>query len=248
MAKEGEIGILRRKGEASIQFGLGKPFSAVECPSYLMRIGAVLSLLRPPPGRLLDLGCGMGWTSLFCARRGYDVVGVDIAPDKIHYANVRKAQERCGNLHFRVSDYEALPYQEEFDYVLFFDALHHAVDEELALRMAHRALRPGGICITCEPGAGHADKARPRALEYNVTEKDMPPRLIRALAGKIGFRECHVYPQPSDLWLSADRHGGGFLSSLASRSGWAYRLRILYRVWRQLRHLDEQAALVVLTR
>src|SRR5262245_29414821 len=115
MAKEGEINILRNGGEEAIQWGLHKPFSGVECPNYLIRIGAILSLLPPPPARLLDLGCGMGWTSLLFARRGYDVVGVDIAPDKIQYANFRKAREQQRNVHFLVSDYEALPFVEEFD-------------------------------------------------------------------------------------------------------------------------------------
>jgi ubiquinone/menaquinone biosynthesis C-methylase UbiE len=248
MAKEGEIGILRQQGERAIQFGLSKPWATPDCPAYLVRIGTLMSLLPPPPARLLDLGCGMGWTSVFFARRGYDVVGVDISPDKIECANLRKTREECDNVEFQVCDYEGLPYQDEFDGVVFFDSLHHAMDEELALRMAYRALKPGGVCVTAEPGVGHSQ--HPISLDavarYNVTEKDMPPRLVRQLGRKIGFRESRVYPQPWQWWSNANREPGRVLPELVSRDGWVYNLRTLFRAWRQLMSLEREGVVVLL--
>ncbi len=248
MAKEGEIGILRKQGQRAVLFGLGKPFTTSECPSYLTRIGAVLSLLPPPPGRLLDLGCGMGWTSVFFARRGYDVVGVDISPDKIAGANLRKEREHADTVRFEVCDYEGLAYQDEFDCAVFFDSLHHAMDEELALRMAFRALKPGGVCLTSEPGEGHSnvEGAREAMEKYGVTEKDMPPRLVRRLARRVGFRECRVYPEPWQWWLNTNRERGRFLPGLVSRGNWAYGVRTLFRMGRQLLGLDRDGGLVVL--
>ena len=49
-----------------------------------------------------------------------------------------------------------MPFVEDFDAAFFFDSLHHSVDEEAALRMVCRVLRPNGVCITSEPGDGHA--------------------------------------------------------------------------------------------
>lgn len=54
-----------------------------------------------------------------------------------------------------VCDFEHLPFVEEFDTVVFYDCLHHSDDEVLALRGAYAALKPGGVCITLEPGRGH---------------------------------------------------------------------------------------------
>jgi SAM-dependent methyltransferase len=190
----------------------------------------------------------MGWTSVFFARRGYDVVGVDISPDKIECANLRKAREECDNVRFEVCDYEGLPYHDEFDCVVFFDSLHHAMDEELALRMAYKALKPGGVCLAAEPGEGHSHS--PVSLEavalYNVTEKDMPPRLVRGLGKKIGFRESQVYPQPWQWWVTTNREPSRVLPGVVSRFNWAYGLRTLFRLWRQLSGLDKEGLVVLL--
>ena len=79
MAKQGEIDYLKNIGQDGIQHAVHKPFSDPECGKYLSELGAVFTLLPPPPARLLDIGCGTGWTSRFFARRGYEVVGIDMA-------------------------------------------------------------------------------------------------------------------------------------------------------------------------
>src|SRR5690606_10028244 len=50
--------------------------------------------LDPKPGeRILDLATGTGWTSRLVARRGADVVGVDIAADLLAAARDRARAE-----------------------------------------------------------------------------------------------------------------------------------------------------------
>jgi predicted nicotinamide N-methyase len=41
------------------------------------------NLPRSDPGRVIELGCGMGLPSLVGARRRWDVTGVDVAPDAV---------------------------------------------------------------------------------------------------------------------------------------------------------------------
>ena len=64
----------------------------------------------------------------------------------------------------------------------------------------NKALKPSGICIAVEPGEHHATQlASVEAMEkFNVTEKDMPPYRIIALAEEIGFREFKVLPPPDE--------------------------------------------------
>jgi ubiquinone/menaquinone biosynthesis C-methylase UbiE len=73
-----------------------------------------MSPLPPPPARLLDLGCGAGWTSCFYARRGYEVTGQDIAEDMIYNANEKENREGTNNVRFVVCDYESMDFESEF--------------------------------------------------------------------------------------------------------------------------------------
>jgi SAM-dependent methyltransferase len=201
MAKQGEIEYLQKLGKQGSRSAADKPFSEPECGAYLMGIGAVLTLLPPPPARLLDVGCGSGWTSIFFARRGYDVLGIDIAADMIRLAQENKRRAGLEGVHFLVSDYEEFTSDGTFDCAVFYDSLHHAIDEEMAVRMACRALKPGGVCVASEPGQGHAQSATSlwAVHRFGVTEKDMPPARIKALGRKAGFTRFRTYPHATDL-------------------------------------------------
>jgi ubiquinone/menaquinone biosynthesis C-methylase UbiE len=198
MAKKGEIDYLKLIGPEGREHALNKPFSDPQCGLYLRDLGTILSLLPPPPARLLDLGVGTGWTSIFFARRGYEVVGQDISEDMISLARVNQARNGVENVTFVVGDYEELHLPGPFDCAVFYDSLHHAVDEEKALSSAYVALRPGGLCVTVEPGAGHTRSPESqKAVEtYGVTEKDMPPRRILRAAKKAGFGRFKIYLRP----------------------------------------------------
>jgi SAM-dependent methyltransferase len=256
MAKQGEIDYLKNIGDAGVRHAIRKPYGDADCDRLLMEIGMVLALLPPPPARLLDLGCGTGWTSALLARRGYDVVAVDISTDMIEYARQNPDARVSANLQFEVSDYEDLRFRDEFDCVVFFDALHHAVDEKLAISRAHAALKPGGTCVACEPGKGHqdAESSREAVRKWNVTEKDMPPDKIISMAREAGFREFRVYPHPYDL-IRAVRQtfDSNALPSFAPAPPPSFRARLKARLglvplespgFRQLRYSEAISAMV----
>lgn len=195
MSKAGERDYLKKLGEAGQKHALGKPFSDPHCRMYLIHLGNIMSLLPPAPARILDLGVGSGWTSVFLSLAGYDVVGVDIAADMIDLARNNQARYGAESVEFVVSDYEGLGFEEEFDAAIFYDSLHHAVDEKEALACAHRALKSGGILVCHEPAAGHADaveSVKAREL-YDITEKDMPPERIVEVGREVGFSTHALY-------------------------------------------------------
>lgn len=217
MSKQDEREYLRRRGEETARHASGKPFSDPLCGEYLVEFGAVFGLLPSPPAQVLDLGCGPGWTSIFLARRGYDVFGIDIAEDMIDIAQQNAAKEDLPNLAFRVADFEEAADEGRFDAVLFFDALHHAEDEGKALSVAYRALKPGGICIAVEPGRGHAGNpvSREMAERFGVTEKDMPPRRIVRAGKKAGFRSFRTLPHARHVIKLT--HGTGLRTAWRAR-------------------------------
>ncbi len=47
----------------------------------------LLSTFRIAPCRTIDLGCGTGKSAVWLAERGFDAVGIDLAPTAIRHAN-----------------------------------------------------------------------------------------------------------------------------------------------------------------
>jgi SAM-dependent methyltransferase len=198
VTKEAEIGYASLLGDEGRQHAKEKPFSDPGRGRYLQQMGMILDLLPPPPARILDLGCGTGWTTEFLHRSHYDVVGVDIASEMIELA--RQVPDRRA-IEFVVGDYESLDGLGPFDAVIFFDALHHADDERAALQAAFRVLVPGGLVICSEPGRDHhiTPESQRAIHEFGVNEKEMPPSHIIRLADEIGFRSGRALPYPFDI-------------------------------------------------
>jgi SAM-dependent methyltransferase len=100
----------------------------------------------PLTGRkVLDAGCGSGAQCEWLARRGAEVVGVDLSP-----AMVAEARRRCGNAGtFLVADLgEPLDFPpESFDGVTCSLVLHYLRDWRVALESFATVLRPGGWMV-----------------------------------------------------------------------------------------------------
>jgi SAM-dependent methyltransferase len=230
--KQGEREYFARIGEEGRRHALRKPFGDEHCVQYLLNISAFLSVMRPPPARIVEFGCGSGWLSLILAERGYDVVGVDISPDAIVLAEKSKAERQAGNATFLTADYENVRIDPPADYAIFHDALHHAESEDDALRAAHGALGPRGMLICIEPGDGHSESpsSRRAIAEFGVHEKDMPPRKIIRHARAAGFRRHVVLPWPWFYWASTYRPGYAKGTSTGDLRG-----RKLLSFWRLVR-------------
>jgi SAM-dependent methyltransferase len=223
--KSGEINYLKNIGPAGAQSTYDKPFSDSTRPKNFVDFGVVLAFLPQPPARVLDLGCGAGWTSWFLAKSGFDVVGLDIAQDMIDLAVGNSARYAATSASFIASDYETAQFHQQFDAALFYDSLHHAEDAGAALRCAFRALKPGGTLITHEPGRGHAHSAASRqaTLQYGVNENDMPPSQIFALGREAGFSEFRRILDPTHLCLAAygvDLSNGARLKGVVEQIKW----------------------------
>ncbi len=243
MATQGEHDYFKNIGEENMRHAILKPWSDAQCGSYLMELGAMLGLM-PEGGRLLDMGCGTGWTSILFAKRGYEVVGQDLVPEAIEAGRRLKQENGIGNLDFVVGDYESLAFREEFDVVVFFDCLHHAVDEVAALESAYRALKPGGICITSEPGLGHERRSAEVMEKFGVTERDMHPAKIIRAGKKVGFRHFSVHPHASYLYISLYRQSRrGLLGKLMKLPGMRTLIGMLVVLLSK-----HQAGIVVLTK
>ena len=116
---------------------------------------ALTTAYFPVRGTLADMGCGSGAGSydLACLHEGLHVVGVDVAPESVAYA---QAHHRRPNLEYRLGDIaEPIFDRDSLDGVLNSSVFHHLTsfnDFSLdpvrrALDQQTQALRPGGVLI-----------------------------------------------------------------------------------------------------
>lgn len=108
---------------------------------------AVLALLQfKGDEQVLDVGCGNGTiTSQIATRvpRG-SVIGVDPSREMIAYATGHFGASAFPNLRFDLCDARTLPFQDAFDRVVSFNALHWVPDQDAALRSIRRAMKATG--------------------------------------------------------------------------------------------------------
>ncbi len=93
--------------------------------------------------RVLDIGCGDGRVTVEIAARvpRGSVVGVDSSRDMIAFASNQLNPAVRPNLRFEVADAHSLPFRNEFDSVVSFNALHWVPDQAAALGGIRAAMR-----------------------------------------------------------------------------------------------------------
>src|SRR5215468_2176076 len=99
---------------------------------------------------LLDYGCGMGEESIYFARLGARVTGIDIS--EVGIASLRKRAAYHG-LPIVALEMRADPTDlrdESFDRIHGLGILHH-IGVDVGLAEAHRLLRPNGVAVFLEP-------------------------------------------------------------------------------------------------
>ena len=158
-----------------------------------------LAFPEPPAGRLLDLGCGTGAHTIRLARRGYDVVGVELT-----LAGAQSARKRLLSEGFKpmvvIADAEQLPFRDgAFHTVWAALLLHHfPVLDRLPREIRRVAQRR---VVTFEPNSGNFLTW----LAFNVinpiwtiktatkNQRSLSPGQVRRLFASLGFQRFSVH-------------------------------------------------------
>jgi SAM-dependent methyltransferase len=148
-------------------------------PTWQRHVAAyALSARFLPPGRVLDLGCGVGHSFELLAPR--ETVGVDIDAESL------RGQQR----ETHVADMRVLPFPDRsFASVLSVQSIEHVPDPERVVAEAARVLEPAGVAVFVTPN--RLTFGRPDEIidPYHYVEFDVG-QLRRLLAAS--FRRIEV--------------------------------------------------------
>jgi 2-polyprenyl-6-hydroxyphenyl methylase / 3-demethylubiquinone-9 3-methyltransferase len=106
-----------------------------------------IDALAPLAGRrVLDVGCGGGILADSMARRGADVLGIDLAGKALKVAQLHAIEAATPRIEYREVAVEALAAEmpERFDVVTCMEMLEHVPDPSSIVAACGRLLRPGG--------------------------------------------------------------------------------------------------------
>ena len=124
-------------------------YQPLEAPEQVRReVDFIVKALDLPAGaKVLDLCCGQGRHSLELARRGFQVVGVDLS-EALLYAARKRAESEGLSVTFLHCDMREIDFADEFDAVInmftSFGYLESEAEDEKVLGKVAQALKSGG--------------------------------------------------------------------------------------------------------
>merc|ERR1712051_582398 len=146
-----------------------------------------------PHDKILDVGCGIGGSAFYMAKRfGVQVYGYDLSVNMINIANDLRMEQKANVKHavqFYVEDATLMDYPDQFyDMVYSRDTILHIKDKKALFEMFYRTLKPGGKVVITD--YCHGDK--PQHSQHFVDDEatNMTPGFIDILKGEVyDFRQ-----------------------------------------------------------
>jgi len=151
---------------------------------------------------ILDAGCGSGAHSVRLAKRGFNVLGIDISKYILEKAKSNIRLHNVENkIQFSCEDITSLPYENQsFKYILCWGVLMHIPDIDQAIAELTRVLKKSGTLII-EEGNMHSLQSFLTRIK-GIFEKRTTKKSIAGIeywksttAGKLLTREANI------IWL-----------------------------------------------
>lgn len=192
--------------------------------------------------KLLDIGAGLGESSVYFALQGAQVTLVDISPQMV--ATALELGRRFGlQMEGVIASAEGLNLPADtYDVIYTANTIHHVQDRAHLFEKMNRALKPGGMFFSYDPLAYNPVINVYRRMATEVRTPDEAPltqadiALARKYFGDVQHREFWIaglalflkYFLIDGVSPNADRYWKRILSETDSRLGW----------WKPLRWLD----------
>lgn len=156
-----------------------RAYAMVRFAILRQKLLAILNLLLPESGRILDVGCGFGLFSAYFSlvAPGRRVIGVDPSAKRVEMA--RNVKRKLGLAHneYLVGTVEGARPEGPFDGIFMLDVLHHVPRSEQRRLLEHLRglLSPRGVLIIKEVTTDSPFKLRfTEALDRVMVGMDAP--------------------------------------------------------------------------
>ena len=148
--------------------------------------------------KLLDIGAGLGESSVYFALKGARVTTVDVSPGMVETA-LRLGEKFGVELEGIVTGAEDLDVQKgSFDIVYIANTIHHVQNRALLFERIREALKPGGMFFSYDPLAYNPAINVYRNMATEVRTPDESPltvadlKLARKYFRNVGHREFWI--------------------------------------------------------
>ena len=199
------------------QEGINRPQFHHLVGDWIDALPDIATRLRAGQGRVADVACGTGWSSISIARHfpAIEVDGIDIDEGSIARAKAHAAAEGVdGRVSFLFADAANADGAGRYDLVTIFEAVHDMARPAEVLAAARRLLAPGGAVLigderVAETFTAPGDEAERMFYGYSVVAclanglVDQPsvgtgtllrPAALEAIARAAGFRGFTILP------------------------------------------------------
>jgi len=199
---------------------------AVDHWSFMLQLYGEIQRILPDGGRILNVGCGLGYTDLYLASHGYQMTGID-NDSRI----VERAREFGGRLgiaaDFQVADaFDLASLNGKFDLALSVGVLEH-FDREVTIQLLQEQARYARFVLICIP-------SRYTAYAAEITdERIYTMRQLRAMVGDAGLEVSRsfgfgdVTVTPAQIWIK--RLLPHALYRIIQNQGYAFNMAVIGR-------------------
>ncbi|ARG98716.1 methyltransferase domain-containing protein [Legionella micdadei] len=122
-----------------------------------------------PNNTILDVGCGMGGSSLYLAQNYHAIVtGITLSPKQVAIATQQSQEKNIEHVTFKVEDALALKSikNSSFDIVWSLESCEQFFDKNLFIQEAYRVLKPGGKLLLATWCSGEEEYIGKSAKKY----------------------------------------------------------------------------------
>lgn len=111
-----------------------------------LRLEWIHSLCSLPGKRVVDIGCGGGILADSMARKGADVLGIDLSSKALRVAQLHALESGTQSIQYREVSAESLAIEQptSFDVVTCMEMLEHVPDPASVVRACSTLVKPGG--------------------------------------------------------------------------------------------------------